>query len=48
MGLRCLPDGALGNDRLGRVAEMGTRSQFTDTWDPAAPALHFGLYGPDR
>jgi 2,6-dihydroxypyridine 3-monooxygenase len=39
---------ALGNDLLGRVAEMGARSQFTGTWDPADPALHFGLYGPDR
>ncbi|MFG1952660.1 FAD-dependent monooxygenase [Micromonospora sp. NPDC048830] len=39
---------ALGNDLLGRVAEMGARSQFTNTWEPADPALHFGLYGPDR
>ncbi|GAA3774667.1 FAD binding domain-containing protein [Plantactinospora mayteni] len=39
---------ALGNELLGRVAEMGARSQFTNTWDPADPALHFGLYGPDR
>ncbi|MET0419091.1 MAG: FAD-dependent monooxygenase [Actinoplanes sp.] len=39
---------ALGNDLLSRVAEMGARSQFTGTWDPADPALHFGLYGPDR
>ncbi|MBL7258533.1 FAD binding domain-containing protein [Paractinoplanes lichenicola] len=38
----------LGNDLLSRVAEMGARSQFTNTWDPADPALHFGLYGPDR
>ena len=38
---------ALGNDLLRRVAEMGARSQFTNTWDPADPALHFGLYGPD-
>ncbi|MCY1137179.1 FAD-dependent monooxygenase [Actinoplanes sp. Pm04-4] len=39
---------ALGNDLLSRVAEMGARSQFTNSWDPADPALHFGLYGPDR
>jgi 2,6-dihydroxypyridine 3-monooxygenase len=39
---------ALGNKLLSRVAEMGARSQFTNTWDPADPALHFGLYGPDR
>ncbi len=39
---------ALGNDLLSRVAQMGARSQFTNTWDPADPALHFGLYGPDR
>ncbi len=30
------------------MAEMGARSQFTGTWDPADPALHFGLSGPDR
>lgn len=39
---------ALGNDLLSRVAQMGARSQFTNTWDPADPELHFGLYGPDR
>ncbi|MEU8804218.1 FAD-dependent monooxygenase [Spirillospora sp. NPDC048819] len=39
---------ALGNNLLSRVAEMGARSQFTNTWDPADPALHFGLYGPHR
>ena len=39
---------ALGNDLLRRVSEMGARSQFTNTWDPADPSLHFGLYGPDR
>lgn len=39
---------ALGNDLLSRVAAMGARSQFTSSWDPADPALHFGLYGPDR
>jgi 2,6-dihydroxypyridine 3-monooxygenase len=39
---------ALGNDLLRRVTEMGARSQFTNSWDPQDPALHFGLYGPDR
>jgi 2,6-dihydroxypyridine 3-monooxygenase len=39
---------ALGDNLLSRVAEMGARSQFTNTWDPADPALHFGLYGPHR
>jgi 2,6-dihydroxypyridine 3-monooxygenase len=39
---------ALGEDLLSRVCEMGARSQFTGTWDPTDPALHFGLYGPDR
>ena len=39
---------ALGNNVLSRVADMGARSQFTNTWDPADPALHFGLYGPDQ
>ncbi|GAB6987707.1 FAD binding domain-containing protein [Nocardioides pyridinolyticus] len=38
----------LGNDLISRVSQMGARSQFTNTWDPADPALHFGLYGPDR
>jgi 2,6-dihydroxypyridine 3-monooxygenase len=39
---------ALGDDLLRRVSEMGARSQFTNSWDPADPALHFGLYGPDQ
>lgn len=39
---------ALGNNLLSRVAEMGARSQFTNTWDPADPALRFGLYGPEK
>ncbi len=39
---------ALGDDLLRRVSEMGARSQFTNSWDPTDPALHFGLYGPDR
>ena len=39
---------ALGDDLLRRVSEMGARSQFTGTWDPTDPALHFGLYGPDH
>ncbi len=38
---------ALGDDLLRRVSEMGARSQFTGSWDPTDPALHFGLYGPD-
>lgn len=39
---------ALGDDLLRRVSEMGARSQFLNSWDPTDPALHFGLYGPDR
>jgi 2,6-dihydroxypyridine 3-monooxygenase len=39
---------ALGNNLLRRVTDMGARSQFTNTWDPTDPALHFGLYGPDH
>lgn len=39
---------SLGDDLIRRVSEMGARSQFTNSWDPADPALHFGLYGPDR
>lgn len=39
---------SLGDDLIRRVSEMGARSQFTHSWDPADPALHFGLYGPDR
>jgi 2,6-dihydroxypyridine 3-monooxygenase len=39
---------ALGDDLLRRVCEMGARAQFTGTWDPRDPELHFGLYGPDR
>jgi hypothetical protein len=27
---------------------MGTRSQQLGTWEPRDPALHFGLYGPDK
>ncbi|MFD0856720.1 hypothetical protein ACFQ07_31095, partial [Actinomadura adrarensis] len=38
----------LGNNLLSRVAEMGARSQFTNTWDPKDRALGFGLYGPYR
>jgi 2,6-dihydroxypyridine 3-monooxygenase len=38
----------LGNNLLSRVADMGARSQFTNTWEPTDPALHFGLYGPDQ
>lgn len=36
----------LGNRLVDRVAAMGRRSQFDGTWDPADPALRFGLYGP--
>lgn len=36
----------LGNQLIDRVAAMGSRSQFTNTWDPRDPDLHFGLYGP--
>lgn len=39
---------ALGEDLIRRNSEMGARAQFTGTWDPADPDLHFGLYGPDR
>ena len=38
----------LGRALLDRVAAMGARSQQLGTWDPADPALHFGLYGPDK
>jgi 2,6-dihydroxypyridine 3-monooxygenase len=36
----------LGNQLIDRVAAMGRRSQFTNTWTPGDPALRFGLYGP--
>lgn len=36
----------LGNQLIDRVTAMGSRSQFTNTWDPGDPALRFGLYGP--
>jgi 2,6-dihydroxypyridine 3-monooxygenase len=39
---------ALGEQLVRRPAEMGTRAQHLDSWDPADPALHFGLYGPDH
>jgi 2,6-dihydroxypyridine 3-monooxygenase len=38
----------LGHALLDRVREMGTRSQQLGTWEPRDPALHFGLYGPDK
>jgi 2,6-dihydroxypyridine 3-monooxygenase len=37
----------LGRSLLDRVRTMGARAQRLGTWDPADPALHFGLYGPD-
>jgi len=36
----------LGNQLIDRVAAMGRRSQFTNTWTPGDPTLRFGLYGP--
>jgi 2,6-dihydroxypyridine 3-monooxygenase len=39
---------ALGEQLVRRSAAMGDRAQHLGTWDPADPALHFGLYGPDR
>jgi 2,6-dihydroxypyridine 3-monooxygenase len=36
----------LGNRLIDRVAAMGARSQFTNTWVPGDPDLRFGLYGP--
>jgi 2,6-dihydroxypyridine 3-monooxygenase len=36
----------LGNQLIDRVAAMGRRSQFTNTWIPGDPTLRFGLYGP--
>lgn len=36
---------ALGHALIDRVAEMGTRSQFLNTWTPGDPDFQFGLYG---
>jgi 2,6-dihydroxypyridine 3-monooxygenase len=36
----------LGNRLVDRVADMGRRSQVTNTWRPGDPDLRFGLYGP--
>lgn len=36
----------LGNQLIDRVAAMGARSQFTNTWVPGDPDLRFGLYAP--
>lgn len=36
----------LGNQLIDRVAAMGSRSQFTNTWIPGDPANRFGLYAP--
>ncbi|MEU5608599.1 FAD-dependent monooxygenase [Streptomyces sparsogenes] len=33
---------------LERVVDMGSRSQFSNTWTPGDPSLRFGLYGPGR
>ncbi|MEW2504180.1 FAD-dependent monooxygenase [Amycolatopsis sp. NPDC047767] len=38
----------LGNQLIDRVAAMGARSQFTNTWVPGDPDLRFGLYGPGK
>jgi 2,6-dihydroxypyridine 3-monooxygenase len=38
----------LGNRLIDRVAAMGARSQFTNTWIPGDPDLRFGLYGPGK
>lgn len=38
----------LSDSLLGRVVDMGERSQFTNTWTPGDPALRFGLYAPGR
>ncbi|MFC5139122.1 FAD-dependent monooxygenase [Actinomycetospora rhizophila] len=38
----------LGNQLIDRVAMMGHRSQFANTWRADDPALRFGLYGPGR
>lgn len=38
----------LGTELLNRAAEMGTRSQVTNTWIPGDPDLLPGLYGPGR
>jgi 2,6-dihydroxypyridine 3-monooxygenase len=37
---------ALGRDLLARVLDMGTRSQFAETWTPGDPTLAFGLTTP--
>ncbi|MFL6056233.1 MAG: FAD-dependent monooxygenase [Actinoallomurus sp.] len=36
----------LGNQLIDRVAQMGHRSQVTNTWTPGDPDLRFGLYAP--
>jgi 2,6-dihydroxypyridine 3-monooxygenase len=49
IGLKAWEPGQLqlGHALLDRVREMGARAQQHNTWEPADPALHFGLYGPD-
>lgn len=37
---------ALGRDLLRRCRDIGERSQFRNSWDPADPSLIFGLHGP--
>jgi 2,6-dihydroxypyridine 3-monooxygenase len=38
----------LSDKLLRRVVDMGTRSQFHNSWIPGDPDLQFGLYGPGR
>ncbi|WIV52913.1 hypothetical protein [Amycolatopsis nalaikhensis] len=38
----------LGNQLIDRVAAMGARSQFSNTWVPGDPDLRFGLYAPGK
>ncbi len=35
----------IGRNLFNRVQDMGTRSQFENTWVPGDPAFDFGLYG---
>jgi 2,6-dihydroxypyridine 3-monooxygenase len=36
----------LGRRLVARARELGERSQFEGSWDPADPSLRFGLYAP--
>lgn len=38
---------AIGRNLVKRVREMGSRSQFENTWVPGDPAFDFGLPGPE-